>query len=150
VRLLKKFLSWVGSTYEPMEEQVLKLNNKRFLLHPELGELITQKDKLVYAGKLLGRDRKFFQPSSIILSELAKDENTSKVHLGRDTAWLFVCGKDIFVENIQGLDGELVLGGYYLVMFDDDCVGYGQFIESGDIRVIKNLFDIGDFLRRER
>jgi ribosome biogenesis protein Nip4 len=150
MRLLRKFLNWVGSTYDPMEEQVLKLNNKRFLLQPELAELDLHKDKLVYAGKLLGRDRKFFQPSSTLLSELAKEEATSKVYLGRDAAWLFVCGKDVFEENIQGVDGELVLGGYYLVVFDDDCVGYGQFIESGDIRVIKNLFDIGDFLRRER
>lgn len=150
MRLLRKFLSWVGSTYDPMEEQVLKLNNKRFLLQPELAELVLQKDKLVYAGKLMGRDRKFFQPSSIILSELAKEENTRKVHLGRDAGWLFVCGKDIFEDNIHGVDGELVLDGYYLVMFEGECLGYGQFIESGDIRVIKNLFDIGDFLRRER
>jgi len=150
MRLLRKFLDWIGSTYDPMEEQVLKLNNKRFLLQPEQVELILQKDKLVYAGKLLGRDRKFFQPSSIILSELAKEENTSKVHLGRDTAWLFVCGKDVFEENIQSVDGELLLGSYYLVMFEDECLGYGQFIKSGNIQVIKNLFDIGDFLRRER
>lgn len=150
MRLLRKFLSWVGSTYEPVEEQVLKLNNKRFLMHPDLGELILQKDKLVYAGKLMGRDRKFFQPSSIILSELGQEETTSKVHLGRDTAWLFICGKDVFEENIQSVDGELQLGSYYLVMFEGECLGYGQFIESGDIKVIKNLFDIGDFLRRER
>ena len=150
MRLLRKFLDWIGSTYDPMEEQVLKLNNKRFLLQPEQVELILQKDKLVYAGKLLGRDRKFFQPSSILLSELAREENTSKVHLGRDTAWLFVCGKDVFEENIQGVDGELLLGCYYLVMFEGECLGYGQFLESGDIKVIKNLFDIGDFLRRER
>ena len=150
MRLLRKFLSWVGSTYEPNEEQVLKLNNKRFLLQPDLTELILQKDKLVYAGKLLGRDRKFFQPSTIILSELGKEEAASKVYLGRDTAWLFICGKDVFEENIQGVDGELQLGSYYLVMFEDECLGYGQFIESGDIKVIKNLFDIGDFLRRKR
>ena len=150
MRLLRKFLEWIGSGYEPYKEDVLKLNNKRFLLQPDQADLILRKDKLVYAGKLLGKDRRYFQPSSILLSELAIEEETRKVHVGRDTGWLFVCGKDIFEENIELVDGELALGLHYLVLFEGECLGYGQYVESGGIRVIKNLFDIGDFLRRER
>ena len=58
-------------------------------------------------------------------------------------------GKDIFEENVQRFQGDVKLGSYCLVMFGEGCIGYGRFETSGDRRVIKNMFDVGDFLRRE-
>ena len=77
------------------------------------------------------------------------EDGTRKVHLGREAAWLFVCGRDIFEENIERVEGVLELGSHYLVMFDGRCVGYGRYETSAGIHVVRNLFDLGDFLRRE-
>ena len=80
---------------------------------------------------------------------LAKEEATKKAYVDRNAAWLFVVGRDIFEENIQRFKGDVKPGRYCLVMFGDGCIGYGRFETSGDRRVIKNMFDVGDFLRRE-
>jgi ribosome biogenesis protein Nip4 len=35
-------------------------------------------------------------------------------------------------------------------MYGGNCIGYGRYETSLDRRVVKNLYDIGDFLRREQ
>jgi ribosome biogenesis protein Nip4 len=35
-------------------------------------------------------------------------------------------------------------------MMDGDCLGYGRVEKQGEKTILRNLFDIGDFLRRER
>lgn len=146
MRLLKRFLEQVGSKMDP---EALKIDSKRFTLSPELGRRRFSRENLVYAGTYLGRNRRLFEPGSPLLQVLAAEEGTGKVHLDRDAAWLFVCGRDVFEENVKRVEGVLELGGYYLVMFDGRCVGYGRYETSAGIRVIRNLFDLGDFLRRE-
>jgi len=129
MRLLRKFLSQVGSKYRP--EELLNINNKRFT---ETIDVSLPRDRMTYNGFYLGQDRRWFTPSSLLL---------------QDAAWLFVVGKDIFEENVQRFQGDVKPGRYCLVMFGEGCVGYGRFETSGDRRVIKNMFDVGDFLRRE-
>ncbi len=146
MRLLRRFLEQVESKMDP---EALMIDSKRFTLSQELGRQRFSREKLVYAGTYLGRNRRLFEPGSPLLQMLAAEEGTRKVHLGRDAAWLFVCGRDIFEENIEGVEDALELGGYYLVMFDGRCIGYGRFETSAGIHVIRNLFDLGDFLRRE-
>ena len=149
MRLLRKFLERVGSKYTFDEEDYQKLNNKRFLVSPELKERIIRKDRMVYAGSFLGKDRKDFQPSSILLKRLEEEENLNRIHVNRDTAWLFVCGRDIFSENITKLEGEFTVGNYFLVVFNGECLGYGRVWDINGKLILKNIFDIGDFLRRE-
>ena len=84
------------------------------------------------------------------MQKLAKEPDTHKIYVDRDTAWLFVVGKDIFDENILDHTDGVRLGGYCLVMFGEQCIGYGRYETSRDRRVVKNLFDLGDFLRREQ
>jgi ribosome biogenesis protein Nip4 len=132
-----------------MDLEVLMIDSKRFTLNQELERQQFSKKSLVYAGTYLGWNRRLFEPGSPLLQMLAAEENTRKIHLDRDAAWLFVCGRDIFEENIKRVDSVLELGRHYLVMFDDRCIGYGRYETSADIRVIRNLFDLGDFLRRE-
>jgi ribosome biogenesis protein Nip4 len=146
VRLLKRFLEQVGSNMDP---EVLSIDSKRFTLNKELERQQFSRKSLVYAGTYLGRNRRLFEPGSPLLQMLAAEENTSKAHLDRDAAWLFVCGRDIFEENIRRVDGVLELGRHYLVMFGGRCIGYGRYETSAGIYVIRNLFDLGDFLRRE-
>jgi ribosome biogenesis protein Nip4 len=144
MRLLRKFLIQVGSKYRP--EELFNINNKRFT---DPIDVKLQRDMMVYNGLYLGQNRRWFTPSSLLLQKLAQEDATKKAYVYRDAAWLFVVGKDIFEENVQRFEGGVKLGMYCLVMFGEGCIGYGRFETSGDLRVIKNIFDIGDFLRRE-
>lgn len=144
-----KFLERIGSRFTINEEDYFKLNNKRFLISQELKKNIIRKDKLVYVGCFLGKDRNDFQPSSILLKNLEYEKNLQKIHVARETAWLFICGRDIFQENIVKCEGEFLVGNYFLVMFKNECLGYGKVWEFQDKLILKNIFDIGDFLRRE-
>ena len=146
MRLLRRFLNQVGSK---LEAEALMIDSKRFTLSQEMERHGFSRENLVYAGTYLGRNRRRFEPGSPLLQMLASEEKTRKVHLDREAAWLFVCGRDIFEENIRRVEGNLELGGHYLVMFEGRCIGYGRFETSAGIHVIRNLFDLGDFLRRE-
>ncbi len=144
MRLLRRFLRDIGSSYEPAD--VVNINNKRFTSTPELPIEVPEQ---VYTGFYLGQNKQRFIPSSLLLQRLAEEPETHKAYVDRDTAWLFVVGKDIFDENIIKRTDGVRLGGYCLVMFGDHCIGYGRYESSRDIRVVKNLYDVGDFLRRE-
>jgi ribosome biogenesis protein Nip4 len=146
---MMRMLRGLGSGYTPGEDEVLRINDKYFALDPALRGLLRVREGLVYAGRYLGRDRRLFQPSALLLEALAGEAGTRKVHVGREVAWLFVCGRDLFEESVEGVDGGLALGGYYLVVYGGRCVGYGRYETAGDKRIIRNLFDLGDFLRRE-
>ncbi len=145
MRLLKRFLRDLGSSYTP--DDVVSINNKRFTaaIKPPI-----EVPEQVYTGYYLGQNRRRFEPSSLLLQRLAQEPGTHKVYVDRDTAWLFVVGKDIFEENVTRKTDGVRLGGYCLVMFGDHCIGYGRYESSLDRRVVKNLYDIGDFLRREQ
>ncbi|MCW4013064.1 MAG: hypothetical protein NWF07_08745 [Candidatus Bathyarchaeota archaeon] len=144
MRLLKRFLRDIGSKYKP--SAVVNINNKRFTSTLAPPAEITE---LVYTGTYLGQNRQRFEPSSILLQMLAEEASTHKIYVDRDTAWLFVVDKDVFDENIIDRTTGVRLGGYCLVMFGEECIGYGRYETSRDIKVVKNLYDVGDFLRRE-
>ncbi len=144
MRLLRKFLIQVGSKYRP--EELLNINNKRFT---DPIDVKLPRDMMTYNGFYLGQNRKWFTPSSLLLQKLAQEEETKKAYVDRDAAWLFVVGRDIFEENVQCFYGDVKLGKYCLVMFGEGCIGYGRYETSGDLRVMKNMFDLGVFLRRE-
>jgi ribosome biogenesis protein Nip4 len=144
MRLLTRFLQDIGSEYRP--EEVYKINNKRFT---DSFEPKVQRERVVYNGFYLGQNKRWFEPSSLLLQKLSDEKCTRKALVGRDAAWLFVVGKDVFEENVESFSENMKLGSYCLVMFDGDCIGYGRYETSGDRKVIKNMFDLGDFLRRE-
>jgi ribosome biogenesis protein Nip4 len=128
----------------------MMINNKSFHLSIYIEEYLGNKTDLVYAGKYLGKDKRRFKPSLILLQSLTDEKATRKVSVDRESAWLFVCGNDIFEERLKPISGELRLGENYLVIFEGRCIGYGRFESSAGIKVMKNLFDVGDFLRREQ
>jgi len=149
VRLLRRLLRELNSTYRQEEADVVRINDKYFTLSPTLRDGLKARKGLVYAGRYLGRDRRLFQPSAPLLEALAGEPGTRKVHVGRDAAWLFACGRDLFEESVEKAEPELILGAHYLVVYGGRCVGYGRYETAGDRHIIRNLFDIGDFLRRE-
>jgi ribosome biogenesis protein Nip4 len=149
LRLLRRLLRELNSAYNPGESEVLRINDKYFTLDPALIDGLKVREGLVYAGRYLGRDRRLFEPSSLLLQMLASEPDTRKVHVGRAAAWLFVCGRDIFEENITSAEGDLAPGGHFLVIYSGQCLGYGRYETVWDRIMLRNLFNIGDFLHRE-
>jgi ribosome biogenesis protein Nip4 len=125
---------------------VRRIGNDFFLVQPELA-LVLKKIKLppLQVGLYLGREaEKTAKPSLDLLQMLAKSD-AKKAWLNEKGAWMFICKRPALAASIMGneaKEGELVL-----VMTErDECIGYGIF----DGKNIKNYYDIGDFLRRER
>ena len=149
MRKLEDFLAIIGAEYEVSGVR-LNLNDRRFSIDPDVAEHIHNRGRLVYAGRLLGRTRKDFIPGAGLLQELGKIQGPRKVWVDENVGWLFVCGRDIFSQNILRSEGELNEGTSFLVMMGSDCLGYGVVQKNDEGIILKNLFDIGDFLRRER
>jgi ribosome biogenesis protein Nip4 len=148
LRELKDFLEAIGAVYEPMGEKV-NLNDRRFIVNSEVAGQIHDRGRMIYAGRLLGRVKKEFIPSASLLRELSKMEGLNKMWVEKRVGWLFVCGRDIFEESIMRAEGVLEEGGYFLVMMGEDCLGYGEVETRKGKKLLRNIFDLGDFLRRE-
>lgn len=150
MRSLNEFLTAIGAEHGYDEEKLLKINTKRFSVGEELGNFVLDRRQLVYAGRYLGKTKREFLPSSILLDELSRVEGLNRIHVDAETAWLFVCGRDIFGENVRRVEGEFADGNAFLVMFGGSCLGYGVVEPSEGRLILRNVLDIGDFLRRER
>lgn len=95
------------------------------------------------AGMLLGRQEKNrFKPSAAFLNYLSKHSN-KKIVVDDELEWLFVCKRDLFTDKI--LQGQEHKGMVLVQNKHDENLGLAT--KQGDI--YKNLFDIGNFLRRE-
>ena len=149
MRELRDFLATIGATYEPVGERI-NLNDRRFVVGPEVAAQIHDRGRMVYAGKLLGRTKGEFIPGASLMRELGKNEGPNKVWVDERVGWLFVCGRDIFEESIIRAKGVLEEGACFLVMLGGDCLGYGRVEIHDERKLLRNIFDIGDFLRRER
>ena len=146
---LKDFLTALGAVYEPVGERV-NLNDRRFVVNPEVAARIHDRSRMIYAGDLLGRTKREFIPSASLLRGLGKMKGPNKVWVDDRVGWLFVCGRDIFEESIVRAEGLLEEGAYFLVILGDDCLGYVRVETQDGRRLLRNMFDLGDFLRRER
>jgi ribosome biogenesis protein Nip4 len=113
-------------------------------------------ENFLYAGTYLGKIRKKrFFPSFILLRMIAADKKANKIVVDKKTAWLFICGRDIFTSGIVKTSGSTKKGAYMLVLNQyDECLGFGRITQSLDLKrggvAVKNISDIGDFLRREK
>lgn len=148
MRELKDFLEAIGAVYVPVGERV-NLNDRRFVVGLGVAAHIHERGRLVYAGRLLGRTRGEFIPSASLLRELGRLQGPNKVWVDDRVGWLFTCGRDVFGESILRSEGELVKGACFLVMLGRDCLGYGRIGKWEGRMILRNIFDLGDFLRRE-
>jgi ribosome biogenesis protein Nip4 len=97
-------------------------------------------------GSLLGKDNKFFEPSLFLLELLSKDSR-NKVFINDQAEWLFLCGRDVFLDNVVKNQSS---GDVFLVQNSkDENLGLGFKTKINGKVMVKNLFDRGDFLRRE-
>ena len=62
---------------------------------------------------------------------------------------MFICRRDVFAKSIvkseDASDFVLIMNEY------GECLGFGQVIDLSSKKVaIKRMYDVGDFLRREK
>jgi len=149
-----KFAFQLGSKIALNPDFVVERAGRYFLLNETLVK-VARKD-FYYAGAYLGKVKngKFF-PSFNLLAMLAKGE-ANKIVVEKKAAWLFICGRDIFRKGILAVRGSRKKGDHMLVLNEfGECLGFGKIMgsldeTSGKTEVaVRNISDIGDFLRRE-
>jgi ribosome biogenesis protein Nip4 len=85
---------------------------------------------------------------------LARGE-ANKIVVDKKAAWLFICGRDIFRKGIVAVHGSRRKGDHALVLNEfGECLGFGKIASSLEVAektevAVKNISDVGDFLRRE-
>jgi ribosome biogenesis protein Nip4 len=132
------------------ESLIVRKRNRYFLLSMSLKKLTSQ--DFFYAGTYLGKIKngKFF-PGFELLRLLA-EKNANKVVVNKKTEWLFICGRDVFKRGIVKVIGRGRKGDHVLVLnCQGECLGFGTVTSDLNKKdaFIKNISDIGDFLRRE-
>ncbi|MFZ0965664.1 MAG: hypothetical protein WAN82_03450 [Candidatus Bathyarchaeia archaeon] len=150
---IKDFVRQFDANISLDESLIVKKENRYFLINESLKKLI-MKD-FFYVGTYLGKTKneKFF-PSFNLLSMIA-EKKANKIIVDKKTAWLFICGRDIFKQGIIKLVGSKRKGDYALILNQHgECLGFGKILRSLDEEkegvAVKNISDIGDFLRREK
>jgi ribosome biogenesis protein Nip4 len=148
-----KFASQVNAKLTLYANSIVEKTGRYFLLNEALLK-IAGKD-FYYAGIYLGKIKKGkFFPSFNLLTMLIKGE-ANKIVVDKKAAWLFICGRDIFWQGILAVHGSHKKGGHALVLNQfGECLGFGRIVSRLDVAaanevVIKNISDVGDFLRRE-
>jgi ribosome biogenesis protein Nip4 len=130
----------------------VETGGRYFLLNKNLKAIAPR--NFFYAGTYLGKAKngKFF-PSFNLLAILSESA-TNKVEVDEKAAWLFICGRDIFGGGIVSVQGSKREGDFTLVLNEfGECLGFGKIIGNLRLRnmevVLRNISDVGDFLRRE-
>jgi ribosome biogenesis protein Nip4 len=154
MKALRDFAVKLGAEFSLNADLTVEKAGRYFLLSRKLQGLIRR--DFYYAGIYLGKVKngRFF-PSFNLLAMLARGK-ANKIVVDRKAAWLFICGRDVFRRSILTMHRLRRKGDYALVMNEfGECLGFGKILCIADTNVkgaevvVKNISDIGDFLRRE-
>lgn len=136
------------------EKKIVRRSNRYYMLSNKLKQ--ESPKGFFYAGEYLGTDKGTgFFPGFALLRFIAKTK-ANKVTLDKKAAWLFICGRDVFKRGLSK-GSSLKKGNYTLVMNKhNECLGFGRVMINiraeidMDKVAVKNILDVGDFLRREK
>jgi ribosome biogenesis protein Nip4 len=149
---IKDFVRQFDASISLDESLIVKKENGYFLINEKLKKLITK--DFFYVGTYLGKTKngKFFPSFSLLM--MIAERKANKIIVDKKTAWLFICGRDIFKQGIIKVMGSKKRGDYTLILNQhEECLGFGKIIHNlnGEKSglAVKNISDIGDFLRRE-
>ncbi len=154
-RTITDFAAQFGVQIALNLDLVVEHTGRFYLVNPVLKPLVRQDffSAGVYLGK--AKEGKFF-PSFYLLGMLAKKE-ANRIILNTKASWLFICGRDVLRKSIMRAQGPSKKYTNTLVFNEfGECLGFGRIVEKlrdsafGNEIVVKNVLDIGDFLRRER
>jgi ribosome biogenesis protein Nip4 len=147
------FASRFGAKVLLNPEFVVEKSQRFYLFNPSLRKVV--RSDFYSAGLYLGKVKTgMFFPSFNFLNMLA-EMASNKVVLDKKSAWLFICGRDIFRKGITKAMGSQQKGDFTLVLNEfGECLGFGMItVNLGEALgkvAIRNVLDVGDFLRRER
>jgi ribosome biogenesis protein Nip4 len=149
---LLRFVSQFGAQIALNPDLVVEKGNRYYLLNPSLRKFAV--GDFFYAGLYLGKVKNgLFFPSFNLLDMLV-NVAANWVVLDRKAAWLFICGRDVFRKGVVKVIGSKQSGEAALVLNEfGECIGFGRLgggVGSEGKVAVKNVLDIGDFLRRER
>jgi len=153
MKQIKDFVSRFQTRISLNKNLIARRGDRYFLLNDYFKRLISE--DFFCAGTYLGKTMrgKFFPSFNLLRLIAAKKAN--KVIVDKKTEWLFICGRDIFRKGITEMVGSKKKGNYTLILNrHGECLGFGKTLcnldkVKGKV-AIKNISDIGDFLRRER
>lgn len=154
MKIIEHFLIQFGiRRFDKGNNEMFVQDNKYYLITSQMHEIINRTKKPFFAGTYIGkaRGRKFF-PSVNLLNMMAQNSR-NKVWVNDKTAWLFVCGRDIFSGGIEKSTPCVYKGIITLILNkNNEVLGFGKAVKKLTEKgvVIDNIFDIGDFLRREK
>jgi len=149
---IKDFARQLGASISLDESLIVRKENRYFLINESLKKLI--KKDFFYVGTYLGKIKndKFFPSFSLL--EMIAERKANKIIVDKKTEWLFICGRDIFKQGIIKVMGSKRKGDYTLILNQhNECLGFSKIMHNlnGEKSglAVKNISDIGDFLRRE-
>ena len=154
-KVITNFAAQFGLQVAFNPDLVIEKNGRFYLINERLKPLI--KHDFFYAGLFLGKAKegKFF-PSFNLLSIFAK-QGGNRVVVEKKAAWLFICGRDILAKSVMHIHGSGKKNTNTLILNEfGECLGFGRIVGnlSGDSQsdeiAVRNVSDVGDFLRRER
>lgn len=153
MKAIDEFASKFGACLSFKKSLIVEDKDRYFLLNEKLKHIVGK--DFFYAGTYLGESKsgQFF-PSFISLKMIA-EKKANKIVVSAKAAWLFICGRDIFKRGIVQVEGSKKKDAYTLVLNQHgECLGFGKILcdlddEKGRV-ALKNMSDIGDFLRREK
>jgi ribosome biogenesis protein Nip4 len=147
------FASRFGCRISFNSELVTEKNQRYYLLNPRLKKLL--QNDYYYAGSYLGKMKNgMFFPGFNLLNMLVTIAS-NKIVVDQKAGWLFICGRDIFRTGIIKVMGSKRKGDTTLVLNEfGECLGFGKILDDltvpGGKLAVKNVLDVGDFLRREK
>ena len=154
MKAIMKFAFQLGAKFPLKVDFTVKKTGRYFLLNKTLMKIARK--NFYYAGTYLGKvkNRKFF-PSFELLTMLS-EVDANRIVVEKKSAWLFICGRDIFQKGILAVHGSRKKGDHTLVMNEfGECIGFGRIVRNLNTVAkksevaVRNISDIGDFLRRE-
>jgi ribosome biogenesis protein Nip4 len=153
MKVIKDFINRFDASISLDENLIVKKGNRYFLINEKLKNLITK--DFFYAGTYLGKIKNGHFFSSFILLSMIAERKANKIIVDKKTEWLFICGRDIFKQGIMKIMGSKRKGNYTLILNQhSECLGFGKMLHNLDEGkkgvAIKNISDVGDFLRREK
>lgn len=156
MKQINDFVKHFGTSISLKENLIVEKKNKYFLLGAKLKEVVSK--DFYYAGVYLGKVKKgVFFPGFNLLAMIGDSRDANKVVVNEKTEWLFIVGRDIFKQGIVEVTGSKRKGDYTIVLNKrGEFLGFGKMLRNIDEEtnksevVVKNISDIGDFLRREK
>jgi ribosome biogenesis protein Nip4 len=152
IKPIRDFASLFKASVTLNEDLVLRKGDRYFLLTEDLKKAISK--DFFYAGCYLGKikNEEFFPGFELL--RMMSEKGPNKVIVDRKTEWLFICGRDIFKQGIAAMTGSSRKGDFVLVLNrHNECLGFGRIVcdlkETRKGVAVKNVLDVGDFLRRE-